>query len=565
MKKVLKQIIAIALAATMCMSATGCKFASEYDKLLSDYNALLAQMQREQEDAKNSSSSEKSTSKKASSKKNKASSSSKKSGTSSKNKDTQSSSSKNQSTNSPVNDDIELEVEDFEDIFDDYEFDDSDFEDMDLGELLGIKGYDFVVSSPWMAKTAASAKLEQEKTFFEVADIIEELFGCTITVQGGNINTVESLRPLIMSGSKVADAVDVLASSTLALASAGYIVPWNEIDGMDMTSDVYVKGYSNLAKINGDYYGLSFLRAPEARMCVMFNKGVLKSAGINSDGIYDLVKAKKWNWETLRSYAKTVVQKNTSNNVTHIWGIGGYYQKVASALYMSNGARLAQLKNGVGTVTVTDTNMKEAINFMDKLINEDKVYDASRYRNASTFDTSDNGQYKTMFQSGKLGFMIEECFWLAKYFDKSFDYGIAPVPMGPRATNYITDAGNARVWTCTSTNAKSKDIDKTMIILTLLASGCAYPNDTIDNDDWWQYDLKREYFRNDHDKNLEVYNILLDTAAVDYGAAVTGLQQEFLHSVVRDAVFCRQGTVESRISSVGPMYSSTVARALTLK
>lgn len=561
MKTLLKRIIASVLAAFMCLFAAGCQTKTDYDKLLSDYYALLEQTELDKENADKEESSKKSaTTKKTSSKKNSSNSSSKKSNTSSK---AAANNSSKTSSNAPVNDNIELDVNDFEDIFGDLDFDD-EMDGDDLGDVFGLNGYNFVISSPWMAKSASTAKLEQEKTFFEVAKQIEELFGCTITVQGGNLNTVDSLRPLIMSGQKVADAVDIVASSTLALASAGYIVPWNDIEGMDMTSEVFVEGYSNLGKINGDYYGLSFLRAPEARMCVMFNKGVLQSSGIDANGIYDLVRSKQWTWDVLRDYAKKVTQKHTLNNQTTVWGLGGYYQKVANALYMSNGARLAKLSNGRGTTTINSDNMKQAINFMDTLINDDKVYDAAKYRNADTFDASDNGQYKTMFQSGKLGFMIEECFWIAKYFDKSFEYGIAPVPMGPKATNYITDSGNARVWTCTSTNANSKNIDKTVLILTLLAAGCAYPNDTIDSDDWWQYDLKKEYFRNDQDDNLEMYNILLDTASVDYGVAVTGLQQEFLLGVVRNAVFCNIGTVDSNIASIGSTYDNLVYRSLTL-
>lgn len=550
MKTLAKKLAALVLAAFMCFMSTGCELKSKYDDLLSDYNSLLAQAEKMQEDADKITSSGNSSEKKnTSSKKKGSSSSSKKDNTSSK---------KPQNTSSKI-DDVELELDDFEDVFEDFEIED----DEELEDLFNLEGYTFVVSSPWMAKTAETAKLEQEKTFFNVASQIEELFGCNIVVQGGNINTVESLRPLIMSGSKVADAVDVLSSSTLGLASAGYIVPWEEI-GIDVSNELFIKGYSNLAKINNKYYGLSFLRAPEARMCVMFNKGVLQSSGINADGIYDLVRAKKWNWETLRSYSKTIVQKNTSSGKTNIWGIGGYYQKVAKALYVSNGAKLATLKNGKGTTTFNSANMQEALSFMDKLINEDKVYDATKYRNASTFDASDNGQYKTAFQSGKLGFMIEECFWLAKYFDKSFDYGIAPIPMGPKATNYITDSSNARVWVCTSTSARSRDKDESALILALLAAGCAYPNEDIESDDWWQYDIKREYFRNNQNDNLEMYNILLDTATVDYGTSVTSLHEAFLSDVVRDAIFCQKGTITSRLSYMGSQYDKAVNNALSM-
>lgn len=430
-----------------------------------------------------------------------------------------------------------------------------------------LKGYKFVLQSAWMAKSAKEAVMEQEKSFYRVAAQIEKEYGCTITVTGGNM-TSDKMRTLIMSGSKVADAVELLAENMLPYAAAGYIVPWNDVKGIDPTAKHFVKGYSDLCKVEKDYYGVSFMRAPEAKMCVVFNKGVLKSAGVDADGIYDLVKAKKWNWATMEDYAKKVVAKNTSGGKTNVWGVGGWFEKVVRGLYVSNGAKLAEVKGGKGNATFNSAKMTEALKFIDKLINEDKVYDATNYRNAETFDMSDNGYYQDQFQNGKLAFQFNETYWVSKYFNKSFDYGIVPVPMGPKATNYITEAGKASALTCTSTNAKSDTIDKSVMILNMLADGCAAGGDLngkYNGEDWWQYDLKQEYFRNDKDKNLDMYNICLETAVVDNGYAVKALNEEFFKTVVRDAIFCKQGTIDSAIQKMGSQFDKDIQKAFTFK
>lgn len=513
MKTTVKRILALLMVFAMCFVAVGCKSEPEYESYLSYYY--------EEGDTEGDNEAE---------------------NTSSKEKDKNSSSKKTKSSSSKKNP-----------------------SKVDTPTKVNVKGYSFVIQSSWMAKTAKDAVMEQEKSFYKVAAQIEKEYGCTIKVEGGNM-TMDNMRTLIMSGSKVADAVDLLAESVLPYAAAGFIVPWEKA-GIDATDDTFVQGYTKMSTINGDHYGVSYLRAPEARMSVVFNKGVLKSAGINADGIYDLVKAKKWNWETLRSYAKTVVQKNTSNNVTNVWGVGGWFDKFIRGLYVSNGATLATTKNGKGVTTFASANMKEALNFASDLVNKDKVYDATNYRNSDSFDMSDNGDYTDQFAAGKLAFLFEETYWVSKYFNKSFDYGIVPVPMGPKAKDYATESGKARVLTLTSTNAKSKTLEKTAFILTKLAEGCAAGGDLngkYDGESWWQYDLKQEYFRNDKDKNLEMYNILLDTATVDYGAQTT-LKEAFDKTVSRDAIFCNKGTIESAIQSIGSQYDTAVSKAFTFK
>ncbi|MBQ8474234.1 MAG: hypothetical protein IJ499_01060 [Clostridia bacterium] len=517
MKTTVKRILALLMVFAMCFVAVGCKSEPEYESYLSYY---YEEGDTEGDEAEGDTTSDTSSKKKDNNK------------NSSSKKVKSSSSKKTSSENKKVN----------------------------------VKGYSFVIQSAWMAKTAKDAVMEQEKSFYKVVSQIEKEYGCTIKVEGGNM-TMDNMRTLIMSGSKVADAVDVLAESVLPFAAAGFIVPWDKA-GIDATDDIFVQGYTKMSTVNGDHYGISYLRAPEARMSVVFNKGVLKSAGINADGIYDLVMAKKWNWETLRSYAKTVVQKNTSNNVTNVWGVGGWFDKFIRGLYVSNGATLANVKNGKGVTTFSSKNMIEALDFASDLVNEDKVYDAAKYRNADSFDMSDNGDYDDQFAAGKLAFLFEETYWVSKYFNKSFDYDIAPVPMGPKASNYATESGKARVLTLTSTNAKSKTVEKSAFILTKIAEGCAAGGDlngTYDGESWWQYDLKQEYFRNDKDKNLEMYNILLDTATVDYGASITTLKEAFDKTVTRDAIFCNKGKITDAIQSIGSQYDTAVSKAFTFK
>ena len=527
MKTTVKRILALLMVLAMCLTIVGCKKKPEYVSYLSYYY-------EEGEETEGDKTEETNSDKDTSSKKgNKNSSSKKNPGSSSKKPGT---------TVKDVN----------------------------------VKGYNFVIQSAWMAKSAKDAVMEQEKSFYKVASQIEKKYGCKIKVEGGNM-TMDNMRTLIMSGAKVADAVDLMTEQLLGFAAAGYIVPWEKA-GVDATSDKFVQGYTNMSKIDGDYYGVSCLRAPEARMCVVFNKGVLDGAvgAGTSDKLYDLVKSKKWTWDVMRDYAKQVVNKNTANNVTSIWGVGGWFDKFIRGLYVSNGASLATVKNGKGSISYKSNNMKEALDFASKLVNDDKVYDATNYRKSDTFVMADNGDYEDQFAAGKLAFLFDETYWVSKYFNKSFDYGIVPVPMGPRASNYITESGKARVWTLTSTNAKnkSKTLDKTAFIINKIAEGCAAGGDInakYDGEGWWQYDLMQEYFRKDksgkdnRQNNLDMYNICLNTAAVDYGVSVGSLKEAFDKTVSRDALFCNVNSIAQAIQNIPGQCATAVEKAFTFK
>ncbi len=418
---------------------------------------------------------------------------------------------------------------------------------------VNLKGYKFTINSPYIAAAAKDAIMTQEKDLYKVIDQIQKKYGCTITVTGkGQDMTTDRMRTLIMSGSKVADLVDLHVEDMLPFATAGYIVPWSEA-GIDATDKIYVQSYSKLAKVDGKYYGVSFLRPPEGRCCIVFNKDILKSIGVQSDDLYSMVKAKKWTWSKLEEYAKKVVDQNTVSGVTKVWGVGGHYQKLVRSIYVSNGAKLVETKNGKASVAYNTPAMKEALNFVSKLINDIKVYDASNYRNAAKWNKFDNGDYEKQFSNKQLAFLFDETYWIDQYFDQSFDYGILPIPMGPKAKEYMTEAGNARVMCLTSTNAKTKDSAKSAAILKLLAQGCANAgnlNGKYAGEEWWKEDIKMDYFRNDRDKNLEMYEIILDSALVDNGEKLKELKTDFYDKVVINAIYCNSGTIESTIQSL---------------
>ena len=201
-----------------------------------------------------------------------------------------------------------------------------------------VKNYTFTIMSPWLMRSEKDAVTEYEKTFWAKINKIQKNEKCTIKIVAGNLPTIDHLRAQIMSGSKVADIVHVKAEETLGLAAAGYITPWSKVSGINTGDSRWVASYTKLGSVGSDVYGLNWMRAPEARMCVIVNKTLLKDSGVNED-LYSLVDAKKWTWRKLQEMAKQVTVKHTSNNQTTAYGVGGWYQEIARALCRGAGDR----------------------------------------------------------------------------------------------------------------------------------------------------------------------------------------------------------------------------------
>lgn len=430
-------------------------------------------------------------------------------------------------------------------------------------EIPDLEGYTFTIMSPWMSSNPKEAIIEQEQRFWDRVAEIEEEYGCTIKVVK-DMTDLDNLRAKIMSGSKVADIIHMVSNNVPAYAAAGYITPWSEIEGIDVEDDRWVKGYTKLGTIEDDVYGLNWFRAPEARMCLIVNKSLLQNSGVTDD-IYKMVEDKTWNWEQMRSIAKQVVKVNTSNGKTSKWGVGGWYIRIAQALWVSNGGELVHYKNGVPSAGFGDNNMIEALNFMNDLVNVDKVFNATNYRDSKSFNAGDIGDGRNAFLEGNLAMLFEDTWFVNQYLKPSnpnFEYGIVPVPMGPQESEYRTDAGRAGVFVCSSTNANSETIDKTVAIINLLSE----PKEGEEDESWWEYDLKKEYFQDaSADKDLEMYKICLNTAVCDYGNTLSTLYKAMDQNVIQKSIFFNDGTPTSNIQSLGTSFDKAIESMFTIK
>lgn len=422
-------------------------------------------------------------------------------------------------------------------------------------EPVNVKGYTFTLMSPWLPSKLSSNCTGFEKILFQRISEVQKEMGCTIKIVNSMDATFQNLQPLILSGKKVGDAVEILSSNVLSFANAGYIIPWDNVPGVNIKDSKYISGYTKMAAYDGKSYGLQFMKPPEVRMCVVFNKTLLRSKGVNADSLYTLASKKEWTFDKLKEYAKKTT--TVVNGVTTTYGLGGTPTQVARALIRSNGGTIVTYKNGKATATYTSDSVKYAMNFINELVNTDKVYmTTSGMSNESTFNNA-IPDYVQKFSDGKIGFLIAES-WVINQEIKpktAYDYGMLPVPIGPNASSYITDANNARVFVMTSTNAKNADYSKSIAIFNALSR----PPKGYEGNGWWEYDIKKEYFQSkSQDKDLEMYIIGLNSAHTDVGWSVTALNTDFTKIVINGSIFWGQKTPSAAIDSLKGIYDKTI-------
>jgi len=423
-------------------------------------------------------------------------------------------------------------------------------------EKVDVRGYKYTIYSPWLPTDETGITSEFEEVLFARIKEVEKELGCTITIVRPDTCTKDSLQPLIMAGKKVGDVIEPLSCNVLSLASSNYIVSWNKT-GIDVKSPNYIKRYTELNTFNGNTYGIQFQKPTDIRTCIVFNKTLLKKNNIDADGIYDLVKKNKWTFDKFREYVVAATKYNGNEAVSY--GLGGTPIKLAMGFVAANGGATATLKNNKVTSSMHSENVKYALNYLNGLIHSDKAYNiAEKITDGTHYLNYDaDSYYQKLFTSGKVAFWIDEG-WVLDQKVKgkvNFDYGLAPLPIGPNAKEYISCANNSRVFCITSTNYKSKDFKKSITIFNELSK----PPKGYSGDDWWQYDVKMNCFQNKSaDKDLEMYMLIHNSSEPDIGYGTMALRTDFITKVIYDGLMSGKTTTGAAIESIKTTHNKTL-------
>ena len=410
------------------------------------------------------------------------------------------------------------------------------------------KGKTFTIVSSLLPDRKAKNMTLFEKLFYQRVAEVEKQYSITIKVVNSMGGAADQVAPMIRAGKMVGNIVETQVRWLPALVSAGYINPWDNVSGVNINNSNLISGYTKVATIGGKHYGLQFMKPPEVRYCLIMNKNLLKSAGIDPNGIYTMIKNKTWKWETFEQYAL-----KTTNKDRGIYGVGGNPEYMMEMLLNANGANLVTLDSkGKATPSYTSSKVKQALNFMNKLINTDKVYKTQSTMSSKTgFSTPD---YNSEFVQGKCAFLFEDSWVINQNIRpkvKNFDYGMVMVPLGPSGTEYTSSSGHARVFYITSTN---KELDFTAKIFNALMKAPS----GYSGDQWWKDEIMLDYFQSGDTQSLDMYMKSLNSMTFDYGLGLDNVFDGFKNAAF-GSIFWNSGkTTDAAIDSIAGTYDKTI-------
>lgn len=423
--------------------------------------------------------------------------------------------------------------------------------------VVDLGGYEFVVTSPFIQNSPdMETVMGSERSFEEARQKVEKAYNCKIKVTS-LWPSMENLRAKTMTGDKYADIIHIPMNFLLQAIRAGYIQDLNSVKGLYPDDYRWVKACTEMATYDKGVYGLNFMRPSEVRTCLVYNRDVLKKCGV-TENMEQLVRDKQWTFDKFEELLKKTTKDTNGDGKTDIFGLmPAIWNELGFAMINSNGGSLVKVENGVAKENFSSQEAISALNYLSKWVNEDKtvanVYGADARLGVTT------QAYANNFVNGECAFMFCESWLITQHIKplaNNVDYGILPLPMGPNATDYVSNANNALVFAIPSTN--TKDVDKTVIVMNALAKEVAGAENDSDAQAAYDYDIMMDYFGKEDATAAEMYNLILSKSYVDRGAAVDSLLADFGSEVVVDAC-CRQfGTPAAAIESISGMYDDQI-------
>ncbi|MBE6953071.1 MAG: extracellular solute-binding protein [Ruminococcaceae bacterium] len=302
-----------------------------------------------------------------------------------------------------------------------------------------LQGYNFEIVNgnrilPQTNEDGSYTNADQEE-FAEKLEELQTRLGITITnVPMPEGDQIEVMISAAMGQVKLGDIIYSDSDYFFSVANAGGLRPMDDqamIDaGLNLADATrWYQPVTKLTKLLGKTWGLGVASkyiTVQTGYFVAFNKDLCAAAGYPD--MYQLVRDGEWTWEVYRDVARQATKDTDGDGTPDIWGTGATAWGEEA---LTNGAQYVDEVDGKWVVTIDSEAGVEALQFL---------YDMN-YGDQTRWDVS-SGECRTAFANGTIAFN-----WCSMghidgpnsaIYPAIHDYGILPMPKGPRATEYIS-------------------------------------------------------------------------------------------------------------------------------
>ncbi|MBT9138837.1 MAG: hypothetical protein DDT31_01414 [Syntrophomonadaceae bacterium] len=245
----------------------------------------------------------------------------------------------------------------------------------------------------------------------------------------------ETLTASVLAGDPFADKVIMAPDWFYSVAMRGFLQPLEEL--YDLTDPLWNSSIVEFGTIGENTYGIDAGERVWPQGVLFFNKTMFEREGLPN--LYELVENRQWNWDKMIEIAKQATKDLDGDGVIDQWGIGA--MDMYLFMMYSNMGSVLEVIDGRPTLTFGEPPAVEGLQAFVDMVHTHKVFDVPP--EGSPWDWA-----AQRFQDGKTA-MFAYYFWISDRFAQNMadDYGITLFPMGPRATEYVSQAMGPNVET----------------------------------------------------------------------------------------------------------------------
>lgn len=365
-----------------------------------------------------------------------------------------------------------------------------------------FEGYEFVIAEACYYGSEDRPNMEAGAS--ELSDAIlarnkaiEEKFNCKITYEYYDPTSFyNEIYPLIMSGEKVADIMDVTLFTYGKLSVGEYLYDMSTLPNVDFSKDHWLKIYDDTAVLSsGIRYGASamFANPYTHGFGIYFNKRLVSELGLEDP--YKLLNEGKWNWDTfgtLLSKAMKDVDSDAVFGSNDIYSITGGLDGGITAFYLANGENMFEIADdGKVKYAMTGDNVIPTLTKMKSMFSTPGAY---------YYGGGDSSLCTDMFINGQVTFYINLTTRGQALREMSDDFGLVPVPMGPDVDSYYSAIDHNTPIVCVPSSIDNPEATGT--ILEALAA-TSYSELEV-----WKDEISGLYYRDDESAKVLSEHIL---------------------------------------------------------
>ena len=288
---------------------------------------------------------------------------------------------------------------------------------------------------PYRVDTESGINMEdpRDRAYIE---LVQEKFNVVLEFSNkSGLRSADEMAAGILAGEWPYDIIGTDSEWASIFLRNGFIKPIGDALNAFMNTEVWNHGlhplyqnYRYLEYIDGETYMFFPFNAGHSDSLLTWNISLFERD--NLPNLYNLVEAGEWTWETFTDIARRAKRDTTGDGVIDQWGYGSRAAVpwAPHSWIVANNGRALRVEDGRMMFALDEPEAIEALTFLQEIYNE---------------GLTPPGNARTLALQGKVA-MLEGWIIHVDQFNREHpdDFGVVPLPRGPRASEHVTNGFN---------------------------------------------------------------------------------------------------------------------------